>query len=464
MPDADSIKFNEFKFNEAPFNAWVRPSTPSNIASLIRRPVKYPFRKVEIKRRQVSDAQYESSWQDITRFVEKFGILQTSVDDVRINQFVHSGVNLTVKNDFGEFNPEWDGQSMFYGYLTRVRTLVRVSAGYTDGSGNQFPSDPVQGVFIMTGEINVVSQNNQVNLNCKSLVNIFQEVRADEIGGITASITASEILTKIRDATDGSSNLLFRTFITSTSWDIQSTTNVITSLGTTTSLSEFSVWELMNKLAEAENFVVYITRQGGVVFGDRTPNSADPSFFLYGAGYRDPNIIRISSYKEAVDKLFTQIRFQYIGDDTTTSFIEAGTQTTIDTRSVEWKYGRKTYEFENNFFSTNTGTAQLVASRILNEFANLRSELEMDCLFLPQVEVLDRLAISYREGTLGTEYLWDMKDWAADTSTSDGVNVLFWASETSATIDFTQKNFKILSKKTNLDTFVTTLKLREAEG
>jgi len=460
MPANSTIKFNEFQFNAAPFNAWVYPTAPQNIASIIRSTTKYPFRKVEIKRRSATTGLYESSWFDITSRVEKFGTLQTSLDDTRLNQFVHSGVNLTVRNDFGEFNPETDGQSLFYGYFTRVRTQVRFSAGYTDGAGNQFPSDPIQGVFVMTGEINVVSSNNQVNLNCKSLNSIFQETRADEITGITSSMTASDIIEKIRDATDGSSNFLFRTFITSTAWDIQTTTSIVQNLGTTEALKEFSVWELINKLAETELFVAYITKGGGFVFGDRIPNSVDPTFSLYGAGYRDPNIIKITAFKEAVDKLFTHVRFKYAQDDTETSFITAGTSTTIDIRSDVWRYGRRTYEFENNFFS-DTGTAQLVASRIQGEFSQLRSEMEMDCEFMPHLELGDRLDVSYREGTIGSIYVWDRYDWAADTTTSDGANVLFWASETSATIDFTQKNFKIISRKTNLDNFVTTLKLRE---
>ncbi len=459
-----SLLFNgQNTINGGIFNAWVIPTAQKNLASVIRSSVKYPFRKVEIKRRQQADALYESSWLDITDYVERFGALQTSLDETRVNQFVHSGFNLTVRNDFGEFNPEWDGQSIFYGYLTRVRTLVRVTAGYTDGSSNQFPTDATQGIFIMTGDINVVSANNNVNLNCKSLVNIFQEVRADELRGITESITSSEIMAKIRDATDGSGNLLFRTFITSTSWDIQTTTSILTGLGTTTTLEEFSVWELMNKLAEIENFVVHITRFGGITFSDRTPASIDPSFNLFGAGYRDPNIIKINEYKEAIDKLFTNIRFKYAEADTVTSFVEAGTLTVIDVRSDEWKYGRRTYEFENLFF-TSQQTAQGVASKLLEEFSNLRSEMEIDCEFMPHLELLDRISVSHREGSLGSVYLWDTKDWAADTTTSDGANVLLWASETSSVIDFTLKNFKIISKKTNLDNFVTTLRLRETEG
>jgi len=437
----------------------------ATLDGIIREPVKRPFRNVAIKRRSASTGLYESSWFDITDFVEKYGTLQTSLDDQRLNQFVHSGVQLAVRNDHGEFNPENEGGSLFYGYLTRVRSLVRIQAGYTDGAGNSFPTDTTQGIFIMTGDINIVSQTNQVVLNCKSLNSVFQETRASEIGGIvTGSLTASDIVAKIRDATDGSGNFLFRNFITSTSWDIQATTNIMSGINTTTAIGDLSAWELMNKLAEVENFVVYITRSGGLTFGDRLPNTTASMFSFYGAGFRSPNVIKLNSYKEAVDKLFTHLRFKYQPDDTVTSYLEAGTSTVVSATSLEWTYGRRTYEFENVFFSNATASAQSMIANLVNNFSNLRSELDLDCEFIPHLELGDPIDVSYREGSIDSIQLWDLRDWAADTTTSDTTTALTWASETSATIDFHKKVFKIISRKTNLDNFVTSFRLREVEG
>lgn len=444
-------------------NGQYLPVAAKNISGILRDTIKRPFRKLEIKRRQMSDALYETNWQDISAYVTKWGSFQISIDDQRLNQFVFSGLNVTVKNDFGEFNPEYDGASMFYGYLTRYRTLVRLSAGYTDGAGNQYPSEPTQGIFIMDADIDIAPPNKEVAINCKSIISPFQETRASEVTGITDSMTSSEIIGKIRDATDGSGNYLFRNFITSTAWDIQATTEIITGLGTTTSREGFSVWEMMNKIAEIENFIIAPTRTGGLLFGDRNPNSTEPVFSFYSAGFRKPNVIKVNAYKEAIDKLFTHVRFKYLEDETSTSYIEAGSATTIDVRSDVWKYGRRTYELENTFF-TNTFSAQFVATRLVNQFSNLRNELSIDTVFIPHLEILDRVDVNHREGSASSVMLWDEKDWAADTSTADGSNVLFWASETSASIEFNQKNFKILSKRTNLDTFVTTFNLREAEN
>lgn len=435
----------------------------ATLAGITREPIKRPFRKAEIKRRRVTDGLYESSWLNITKYVESWGTLQASIDDLRANQFVFSGLNLQVRNDYGEFDPEYEGQSLFYGYLTRYRTLLRISAGYTDGSSNQFPTDATQGIFILDNEIVHNPSNNRTTLNCKSLISPFEETRADEIRGISASTTASEIFEKIKDATDGSGNFLFRNFITSTSWSIATTSTLITNLATTTSLAQFSVWELMNKLAEAEAKAVYITRSGGLVFGNRNPNTTSSQFSFFGAGFRSPNVIKISNYKETVNKLYTHVRLKYLEADTETSYATIGTQTVVSPTSSEWKYGRRTYAYENNFFLTTTSANESV-SKVITEFGNLRSELELDAVFIPQLDLLDQVDVSYREGSVDSIHLWDLENWAADTTTSDVAPVLLWASETTATIDFNQKAFKILSRKTNLDTFVTSFKLREVEN
>jgi hypothetical protein len=456
-------QFNAFKFNTAQFNAAFDPASPAkNIASIIQDTIHLPFRKLEIKRRQSTDGLYESDWQDITKYVVKWGVLQTSVDDNRLNAFVHTGMQFVVKNDHGEFNPEYEGQSLFYGYLTRYRTMVRVTAGYTDGSGNQFPTEATQGIFIMDSDIDINANRKEVRIPCKSIISPFEETRADEVLGITGSQTSSDIIGKIRDATDGSGNFLFRNFITSTAWDIQTTSAILTGLGTTTAIADLSVWEFMNKLAEIEGYVLYATRTGGIVFADRRPNSDEPSFALYGAGFRRPNVIKMGAYKEATNKLYTHIRFKYSEEDTETSVVTAGTATTVDTRSLEWKYGRKAYEMQNTFFA-DTGSAQAVASKLRDIFSNLKSELDLDMIYAPNLEILDFVEVSHREGSNTSQYNWDSYVWAADTTTSDPSNVLFWASETSSAVDFYKKNFKIIKRAHNLDTFVTTLKLRESE-
>jgi len=434
----------------------------ATLAGIMREPVKRPFRLAQMKRRNTSDGLYETSWFDITKFVEKWGSVEQKIDDVRLNQFLQSGIQLTVRNDFGEFNTHTDAKSLWNGFLPRNRTLVRIQAGYTDGSSNQFPTDATQGIFILDGEIIIENKKNTVKLGCKSIVSPFQDTRADEITGFSASMTASEVIEAIRDHTDGSGNFLFRQFVTSTAWTIQSTTSLY-DLSNSNELAGLSTFELIVKMAEAESFVFYPTRTGGLNFSDRTPATTASQFSFFGAYFRRPNIIKINTFKEATNKLFTHIRFKYVDSDTESAFVTAGTNTVVSPTSLEWRFGRKTLEFENIFVS-DTATAENLVTNVLNEFSNLRSELSINTVFHPDIEILDRINVSHRDNSVDSIHLWDRRNWAADTTTSDTAPVLDWASETSSALEFNQKNFKVLFKKTNLDTFVTTFNLRESEN
>jgi hypothetical protein len=413
-----------------------------------------------MKRRSSTTGLYETSWYPITKYIQKFGNFEIAIDDSRLNRFTHSGVTLLARNDWGEFNSEVEGGSLFYQYLTRYRTIIKIEAGYTDGAGNQFPTDPAQGVFILDGEINITPKTNVVELNCKSIIAPFDEFRAVELNLNTNSITASEVLSLIRDVTDGAGTLLFRQFISASSWDIQTTTNLYRTLGTTTSLNDMTVWELMNALAEAEGYVLYATRFGGLVFKDREPWTAASQFSFYGMNSPRPNVISVQDYKEAVDKIYTHIMLKYIDEDTTTSYIQDGTITVVGPTSDSWKYGRKTYEFEN--FWMNTATAQNVSANLLTQYGNLKNEIIVDSVFIPHLDLMSMVDLSYSEESIGTTHLWDLENWAADTITSDVAPVLVWAGDTGASIDFAQEPFYIISKQTDLDTFKTTFKFREA--
>ena len=413
-----------------------------------------------MKRRLVTTALFESEWQDITKYVVQWGTYQLGVDDLRVNQFNFSGLNVTVTNDYGEFNPEYDGGSLFYGYFSRYRTLVRLSAGYTDGSGKQFPDNASQGIYVMDANIDISPSNKEVRLLCKSIISPLQETRASEIAGITNSITSSRIVELIRDATDGAGSYLFQSFISSSAWDIQTTTAIIHAFNTTTALESYSVWELMQKLAESEDYIVTATRYGGLRFIDREPNTTGSQWTFYGQGYKDPDIISLKNYKEATDKLYTHVRFKYLEPDTYTSYIDSGTNTVVNVNSNEWKYGRRTYELENNFF-IDTSAAQSVADTIANEFSQLKNELTIDAFFNPTVEILDRISVNHYEYETYSDMRWDLRTWATETTTTDLPNVLFWADETTSTIDFFGKQFKVLSKTTNLDNYVSTFLLRE---
>lgn len=432
----------------------------SAVDSLIGYPSATVFRRAAIKRRNTSDGKYESSWTDFTGFVKSWGNYQSAIDDIRLNRFTHSGLTLRVRNDTGAFNPETDANSLWFGTLSRYRTLVRIQAGYIDEDGAETPTETSQGIYIMSEEIPRSSKTNDVILSCRSLVSIFDEVTADEVTGLGATLTASGLITRIRDHTDGSGNFIFREFITSTSWTIQATTNNYNLATTTSELENMSCWELMNKLAECEGYVLLINRTGGLEFRDRNARTTTVAFSFYGQGFRHPNVISLDESKDAFDKFYNKFRLKWTDADTSTSYVDAGTITTVNPSNTAWKFGSRTYHFENRFFQTST-VAQTIVDGLLTTFNEVKEEVKITAKFLPHIEVSDRVNFSYHSYDLAGQEnsLWDIMDWASDAAIlpSDGGN---WAAENGENFDYNDRVFKVLSKETSLENFTTSLILR----
>lgn len=414
----------------------------------INKPVCDVFRRAYIKRRSNTTGLYESSWYEISDYVKKWGTIQNSVDETNLNVFKHSGISLICRNDEGKFNPESNINSFWYGYMTRFRTLLKIEAGYIDEDDNELPTTTTQGIFILTNDIPINAVKNEAVLNFKSLVSVFVEVVATEVVGLGATQTASDLITKIRDHTDGSGNVVFRQFISSASWTIQTTTNNYNP-ATTTSLDGLSCWKLMSKLAEAEGFILLINRTGGLEFRDRDERTTTSQFTFCGQGFRNQNVIRLDEYLEPINKYYNYFRLKYLEGDTSTSYVTSGTTTAVDPSSTAWQYGSRTYEFENLFIN-NTATAQSICDDRRDQFDDIKDEVKITAKFCPQLEISDKITFNYRNYDLADEILWDMFNWDEEN----------WNDESGEIFDWYNIGFKILSKKTNLDKFTANFLLR----
>lgn len=433
------------------------------LTELINNPVSRVFRRAYIKRRSASTGLLETDWQEITPYVIRWGNIQTGLDDVRLNRFNLSGANLVGDNKDGVLNDENNFNSLWYGYLTRYGSLLKIEAGYQTlpnaegwgfpwgfawGATTEFPTDPTQGIFILDQEI-PISSTNQVQVQASSLKSIFDGVKANEVSGLGPTQTASELIETIRDHTDGSGSYVFRQYISAASWLIQTTTNYY-NIATSTALdNEGTIWDFMVKMAEAEGYVVFINRFGQLVFGDRTPNTTASQFSFYGQGFARPNVISVQSYREALNKVYNSIRLKYKPEDTTTSYITAGTTTVITPSNVQWKYGARVYSLENTWI-VNTATAQTIANGLFTEFSPVKGEVDLTAKFHPELDPLDRVDVSHYSYSLANKTLWDSFDWDGDNWAVEGEN-----------FDWDNKAFKVIAKSLNLDDFSETFKLRE---
>lgn len=436
------------------------------LTELINQPVSKVFRRAYIKRKSVTTGLYEADWVNITPYVIKWGSITCGVDDVRLNRFTLGGISLQVDNSTGKFNPETNANSLWYGYLTRYGTLLKIEAGYQTLPGSagwgdawgfawgadstEYPDTPTQGIFIIDQEI-PITDNNQISLVASSLKSVFESVKATEVAGIGAVQTASDLITLIRDHTDGAGTAIFQQFISTGAWSIQSTTNNY-NFATSTSLAVQdlgTVWGFMEKLAESEGYVLYINRLGSLVFSDRTTNTSTSQFSFYGQGFPRQNIIKVTNHREALNKVYNAIKLKYLSPDTTASYVTAQTSTAISPANVQWKYGARIYEFENTSIA-NTATAQAIVDNMFTEFSEVKSEVDLVAKFHPEIDPLDRVDVSHYSYSLVGKTLWDTFDWDDDEWAIEGDN-----------FDWDGKLFKVLSKTINLDNFSENLKMRE---
>lgn len=405
------------------------------------------FRRAHIRRRLASTGQYETDWVSITPLVKSWGTLESAIDDIALNTFTHNGITLRVQNNQGDFNPENYLSSLWNGFLTRYRTLVRIQMGYEDTDASDLPTDPTQGIYIMDSEIGISADTNDVSIRCTSLKSVFDEVRARDIGGLGVTLTAEQIFQEIRDHTDGAGVAIFQQFIPLASWSIGATTINYNPL--TTTLEDLTTWDLMQKLAEAESRVVYINRTGGLVFEARPTNTGTSAIALAGQGFPRPNIIKLNDYKQAVNKLYTFFRLKYLEPDTSTSYVTAGTTTSVNATNPSWLYGQRVYESENLFIN-NTAGAQSLVDNQFTVLGAIQSETRILCKPLPQLEIHDTVDVSYHSYDLALDPLWDAVDWDDFNWATDGEN-----------FDWNSKYFRIIGKRMNLDNLTSELTLRE---
>lgn len=423
-----------------------------SLAQVIGDPVSWIFRSAGVMFRDRTTGRYTGEWVDISQYVKKWGTMELAIDDTRFNNFQDRGVTVTVNNDAGTFNPKDNPTSIWYGTLNRYRTLLRIQAGYymTDLS-TTLPGDTTLGIFILDQEIAIETGSNDVLLRASSLKNVFTEVLASEIGGIfNATMTADQVVAKIRDHTDGAGAFVFREFITSTMWSI--TAGVNNYVLTTDLANEMNVWDVMNLLAESEGYVLMISRLGGVAFRPRTARQATSQFSLYGQGFPRPNIINITNAREARDKYYNYFSMKYLEADTATSFVNAGVSTIVDNSNASWLNGAKQYNFEN-LFPSGTATAQAIVDSLFSSASDsVPFDMDIETFFIPGLEVLDSVDVSYRSYDMAGATLWDTFLW-------DNAN---WSSLEGTNFDLNSQSSFLLSVRIDLDQLRNQFTVREA--
>lgn len=439
------------------------------------------FRRAYIKRRD-STGQFESEWFEISKYIKKWGKIKTQIDAVRLNKFNFGNVTLVVENDEGLFNPHDQESSLWFEYLPQQRTLVKIVTGFIDqnlGSDGVWNNDfyledalwdesewdtgsDWDGVLpafygVINGDISL-SDTNEVSFNISPVTQIFRDYPARNLTGFDDSITASRFMELVRDQQDVNGTYIFRPFFggTTTYWDISTTTVVYTNLNTNAAkdIRDMNVWEVIEKLSEAENHVTYISNEG--VFKFRTRDvTTTVSFEFFGGNSivnaTSPNTIkRIQSYGKKISDFYTRVDVQWVDDDTTTSHEIRESTLTVAAGNLSWEYGQKTLDIQNYWIPTST-VAETIAQTIYNEVSTLKNNLEFTTSFIPHLSVLDRVSVSYDNSPILQENLWDVNNWADTAGAATNLNDLIWDQDVGSGIKINEREFKFHSIEMDLD-------------
>lgn len=432
------------------------------------------FKRLYVKRRSALTGLFESSWQEITTDVKQWGTVSKSIDAVRYSRVRFSDANLVMSNDEGRYNPNDDDASLWFGYSAQNRSLIKIEAGFlhqtqsSSGiwSNTYLPSDPTIFVGIVQGDI-PLSDSNEIVLPVKPLLQVFRDFNCSDLTGLTTTgMTASQFITVLRDQTDGSGSFLFRPFFgdTTSYWDFTSSSTVYKDLTSTITSAQpvdpalqpaqndflqMTVWDALERLAEAEDKIPYITRDGKFKFRDRDANTTAAAFAFYGNGYLDrrfgQTIKGINSYKTKISDYYSRVEVKWSGIATTTAIVSTQTSMVVGNNDA-WNYGRRTYSVDNPWVATLT-SAQALASRIFESVSAVPKEIDFSTSFIPHLEILDPVTVSYDSAENAYSQRWDINDWADDgTDTSLDLE---WAPGNA--LSFEGDEFKLTSIAIDLD-------------
>jgi len=434
------------------------------------------FRRLYVKRRLASTGLFETDWHDITKDVKRWGSITQKLDAARQNRLRFSRASITVANDEGKYNPAANESSLWFGYASQQRSLMKIEAGYVhdtlgaDGIWvkTEFPTASST-VFtgILQGDFPITNKDD-ITLKISPLTQIFRDFPSRALDDYTSTgMTASDFVEMVRDATSGG-NYIFRPFFgdTTTNWDIQTTTvNYIDlSTQTATDIRTSNVWGVMEKLAEAENYLLFVTPDGVLKFRDKADITTATSYEFHGIGSYNRtyghNIMAIQQFGFRQTKYYGRVELKWRQENTETSYIFKEADFTISADNSPWNLGFRTFKMENLWLAS-TATAQSVADTVFNEISAEKDEIRYTASFIPHLTLTDRVSLTYNSNPDSLGSLWDSNDWADSSGALALATDLIWDEFQTSAINLQDTEYKPLQITLNLDRLTTIITAKE---
>lgn len=442
------------------------------------------YRRCYIKRRLLGTGLYEDDWQDISDDVVSWGSIRKEVDSARVGVFKFSGLNMTFSNRYGRFNPDDNENSLWYGYGDQQRTLVKIQIGFVretlqdsgiwnyaefpgacnwdqanwDTDTHEWDTDYTSYMGFISGDINLKADD-KISIPIVPLTEVFRQFSARRLTGYSASLTASGFVEMLRDQQDSNGAYIFRPFFgdTSTGFVIETTTVNYTNLSTATAADviDSNCWDVIQKLAEAENFVPYATSDGTFRFVSREYGGTTSVFHFFGAGgfssEYGQTIKKVNWFGRRFTKYYSRVQIKFRQEDTSTSYAVEESTFRVSGDSSPWTLGERTLAIDNYWIPTLT-VAETIAEELFQEYSAIRTEVEFTTSLVPHLEILNRVQITYDPNIPTLNSLWDQYDWAGETATASD---LTWDGSGGDAIAMNGREFRLISIDHNLDTCET---------
>jgi len=448
--------------------------TPSLIQQ-IKAPTSKVFRRFLVKRRQVSDGLFEANWQDLTKFVMRWGRFRWSVDTPRYGDLRLDNANLKVLNVEGTFNPNDNDDSFWSGYDDMQRSLVKIEAGFihqTLSAGGvwtntEFPSAPAMWVGIISGDIFLTGQS-EVNIPLRPMSQVFRDFPSSDLtssgwAAPSSGLSAGSWVETLRDMTDGSGVYTFRQFIgtgAANDWTLAAGGNLYANLDSNSAedLHGLDCWNVTEKIANAEQALVYLNNKGQFVWQSKTA-TASVQYEFHGQGSNNRtygmNMKRINRYGKRLTAFYSRVAVKYDKADTNTSFVNTALPFAVAGSNTAWNLGHRTFSIDN-FWLADSAAAASVAASVFSDVSSQDEEIEFTTSFIPHLTLMDRVSITYdATDFVSNKSLWDTRDWAAGP-TSNTADDLIWDAGRGDAIILQSTNFNLISIDIDLDRLETT--------
>jgi len=405
------------------------------------------FRRVKIKRRLTSPSgsnYYEADWLDVTDKVPVVDDITWNIDNLELNQFTQGGLGLTCKNDNFEWGKESISTSVFFNYLTRHKTKIKIEGGYIAADETEYSYDIGAGL-IVGGSISAQSDGT-IYIPCDAPGTLFEEAAADyiyekiNVDGTTDWWDAKTISTVVQYLYDlqRSGAYVFHPFLEGS--DILPANDIVADLY---NFADWSCKDALDKMAEVSNSAHWVGADFRLKFQSKTETVA-VQYVFNGPGTNNPNILKAYDYNEGINNVYNRISWY-----NTDPLVEAIETWTPGDSSSTYKYGQRTYSVDNRLVTTGA-TRQTICDNLLAAYKSPKEEITIETKFVPQLKLLDKVTLNYY-GDYSTYpaslYGITLVGKGAYTGRRGGIKIT--------------KNMKIIKITHDVMTFKSTLVLRE---